>query len=139
MTIDPSKRLLINKDLKKDLSYGQQIIFSWNNIINQCIVNNSLSLLPTQNAIYLIDKDYNRQNEEFKVYLKLLNNNNKYLISTEVGRFMEKYKQYFISEDIYSNFEISKMELHPNAIANQMYADILFDEITTNPSWNFKK
>jgi hypothetical protein len=122
---------------------GKMIDSSWINPINQCIVNKSLEFLPTNNAIYFIDKNYDNDNSQFKYYLQSLNKNNKYVLSTEVGKYMDKYKKYFDphnlsdNHNIYDNFSISRVEPHPNALANQMYADILFNEITTNSKWNF--
>lgn len=34
---------------------------------------------------------------------------------------------------------VSLKEYHPSVLANQIYADSLFDEITTNPKWGFVK
>ncbi|MFA5025583.1 MAG: SGNH/GDSL hydrolase family protein [Candidatus Shapirobacteria bacterium] len=109
---------------------------SWINPINQCIVDSSLQSLPTSNAIYLIDKDYYRDNTQFNYYYQSLLKNNKTILSTSIGKFMDHYKKYF-DDNVYKNFNLSPSDPHPNAIANQMYAEILFDEITTNPKWNF--
>ncbi|HWS48741.1 MAG TPA: hypothetical protein VN174_01660 [Candidatus Methanoperedens sp.] len=109
---------------------------SWKNPINQCVVDQSIQLLPKDNAIFLIDKDYHRDNTQFDYYHQLLTKNNKTTISTSIGKYMDKYKRYF-DEKVYMNFSLSPTDPHPNALANQMYSDILFSEITTNPKWSF--
>jgi hypothetical protein len=109
---------------------------SWKNTVNTCIVDQSLKRLPTENAIYLIDKDYHRDNHQFDTYVSLMASNHKTIISTSIGQYMDRYSQYFNS-DVYKNFIVSPSDPHPNALANQMYADILFAEITKNSKWGF--
>ena len=125
---------LSNNNLQNYIS--DQINLSWQNPINTCVVNESLKLFPASKTIFLIDKNYNRDNQQFEIYQQLIYQNNKYQISTEVGKFMNNYKKYF-KDNTYSNFEVSPSDPHPNTLANQMYTDILFDEIITNPQWNF--
>lgn len=38
-----------------------------------------------------------------------------------------------------ADFLISYQEFHPNSTANYIYSNVLFNEITTNPQWNFTK
>lgn len=126
-----------NKNNPMNKYIPESIGLSWKNPINACVVNESIKRLPSNNAIYLVDKDYLRENPELKEYQRLLSQNNKYQISTEVGKFMDKYKRYF-NKNVYQNFNVSLSDPHPNALANQMYTDIIFAEITTNPKWNFQ-
>ena len=110
---------------------------SWSNPINLCVLNTSLSKLPTSSAIYFITDDYFNNNDKYKIYKDYLIKNNKNIISSTEGKNLPKYSKYW-NKDIYQKFQVSKMELHPNTLANKMYADILFQEITSNPQFNFK-
>jgi len=110
---------------------------AWSNPTNQCILDSSLKILPSDNAIYFIAEGYDNwdQTRSFKQYLL---NNYKYTLSSDIGKNMAKYRKNW-ENDPWKNFIISTTEGHPNALANQMYADILFNEITTNPKWRFTK
>ncbi len=114
----------------------EQISLSWQNQMNVCVVDKSLQFFPVNKTIFLIDKNYNRDNPHLKIYQQLIFQNGQYQISTEVGKFMNKYRNNF-NKKVYSNFQVSHLDPHPNALANQMYADILFDEIITNSKWGF--
>ena len=109
---------------------------SWNNPVNSCVINNSLKLLPHEKAIYFFTDNYQDNSSVYKMFSDLLNKNNKTILSSIIGKNIPKYSKCF--NNPHQNFFVSSQEGHPNALANQMYADILFNEITTNPKWNFK-
>lgn len=104
---------------------------SWSNPINLCVLNNSLAKLPTENGILFLADEYFNDDYIYKKYRDYLIKNNKLIISAIKGRQMSNYSNYW-TENVNENFKVSKKELHPNALANEMYADILFDEITIN-------
>jgi len=110
---------------------------SWSNPINLCVLDNSLSKLPTSNAIYFITDNYFNNNDKYKIYQNYLTKNDKYIVSSIEGKNLPKYSNYW-TKNVYENFQVSKKELHPNVLANKMYTDILFQEITTNSKFNFK-
>ncbi len=114
-------------------TYNDILTQAWKNPVNSCILDKGLNLLPTDKAIYFITEDYDGYSPHFKEFYKHLNN--KYVISAKLGKDISKYTRYF--NDPYKNFTISPNEGHPNALANQMYADILYNEIITNPRWGF--
>lgn len=109
---------------------------SWINPINQCVVNTSSLLLPTEKSIYFIPDNYTTDNS-YDTYINFFKKTNKFIISIENSKNLKKYKKYW--NDPYKYFTVSPLEGHPSALANQAYADILYNEITTNPRWNFTK
>lgn len=109
---------------------------AWKNPINLCILNSSLKLLPTFNTIYFIPDDYSNESEFYQTYKKQLSNQNKYILTSENGQKLNKYRKYW-KDSPWNHFLISTSEKHPNALANQMYTDILYQEITINPQWGF--
>lgn len=116
-------------------SYDTFINKAWSNHLNQCILDNSLKILPTSNTIYFLTEDYEDNWSQIKSYRQHLDKNQKYILSSNSGKYISKYVKYW--NNPWKSFTISPSEGHPNALANQMYADILFNEITTNPKWNF--
>lgn len=112
---------------------------SWSNSVNNCILNIGLQQLPTKNSIYFLTQDYDGTWASIKAYKTVLNDTHKYVISSNLGENFPQYKPYFSPNQVNSNFVISSREGHPNALANQMYADILFKEITSNSQWHFQK
>ncbi|HWS48743.1 MAG TPA: hypothetical protein VN174_01670 [Candidatus Methanoperedens sp.] len=125
-------------DIHHLLNYESFITSAWNNPVNMCILNQSLSILPKDKSIYFITTDYFGNNFLYKKYQEFLINHSKYLLSTNINTLkLPKYIKYY--NNIQKYFIISQKEGHPSALANQMYADILYNEITTNPQWEFTK
>lgn len=110
---------------------------SWTNSINLCILKNSLYNLPVEKSIYFITDDYLNNNDKYKLYRDMLSDTNKYVISSSRGKDINKYRQYW-NPDPWKSFKVSNSEEHPNSLANQMYADILYNEIISNPKYRFK-
>lgn len=122
----------INRD------YTKNNLLAWSNPTNICVLDYCLNNLPTQNAIYFTTEDYNDNWNLWDIYRERLNLAQKYIVSSSRGKEIPKYAPYWKTNP-YTSFLVSKLENHPNSIANQMYADILFNEITTNPKWNYIK
>jgi len=120
-------------------AYIQPITQSWNNPINQCIIDNTNKLLPVDKSIYFIAEDYDENWDITVMYKSYLERNNKFILSSSTGKNIPKYSKYWIDNKYWDYFKVSQSEGHPSVLANQMYADILFKEITTNPKWNFIK
>ncbi|MFA5025585.1 MAG: hypothetical protein WC503_03710 [Candidatus Shapirobacteria bacterium] len=130
--------ILSENNINDSKNYESFIVNAWLNPVNICIVNRSLSLLPKNKSIYFITTDYFGNNILYKKYRELLTEQNKYIISTDINKNnLSKYSKYY--KNVQEKFLISSKEGHPNALANQMYADILYNEITTNPQWGFTK
>lgn len=109
---------------------------SWSNPINLCVLNDSLAKLPTENGIFFLTDEYFNDDYIYNKYRDYLIKNSKQIISSTQGKQMLNYSNYWV-KNVNENFQVSKKELHPNALANKMYADILFDEISTNKKWGF--
>lgn len=101
---------------------------SWQNPLNMCIVNNSLSQMPTGNAIYFITEDYQNNDPYYAILKKELSQNSKTIVLSSSG----------LNGQPLSSLQVSPNEPHPSALANRIYADVLFNEITNNPKWQFK-
>ncbi len=139
---DISLKLFYNgiNDDERDANKISEIAYeeSWKNPVNQCVLRKSLMALPTENTIYFITADYNNYSDKFAIYQKTLLENSKFVLSSSIGKNLPKYQKYW-RQDPFQSFAVSRMEQHPNKVANQMYADILLNEITTNPRWKFKQ
>jgi hypothetical protein len=109
----------------------------WENPTNLCVLDTSLDILPMDKTIYLVAEDYVEWSET-KLYKQHLLAKNKYIISSSLGKNIPEYSEYF-DGPVFKLLRISPVEGHPNSIANKMFADILFNEITSNPKWNFSK
>lgn len=109
---------------------------AWSNEINLCILNKSIQLLPTNKSLFFIAGDYLDDNSYIKLYKQILLDNNQAVIKSSSAKTNNIYSIYWRG-DVYKNLSISKLETHPNAIANKLYAQLLFDEITTNSKWGF--
>lgn len=115
-------------------------IKSLENPVNVCIFQKSLELLSNPQSIFFTTDNYINNSDGFNIMNKYLIASNKNVLSSETGKNIPKYSSYWNnSSDPSNSFKISAAEGHPNALANQMYADILFNEITSNPKWEFTK
>lgn len=115
-------------------------IKSLENPVNICIFQKSLNLLSNPQSIFFTTDNYINNSDGFNIMNKYFIASNKDTLSSEIGKNISKYSTYWTnSTDPANSFKISPAEGHPNALANQMYADILFNEITTNPKWDFNK
>jgi len=114
---------------------------SLKNPTNICIFKKSLELLSNSQSIFFAADNYIINNSDgFNIMNKYLIASNKKILPSEIGKNIPKYSLYWNNNiDLYNSFKISPAEGHPNALANQMYADILFIEITSNPKWGFTK
>lgn len=121
---------------KIEKEYVQNNYNAWANPINNCIIDHCLSNLPTKNAIYFITEDYFDNWDLWTEYKKHLTLANKYIVSSSIGINLPKYTPYW-KKDPWVDFSASKSEHHPGSAANMMYADILYNEITTNQDWKF--
>lgn len=109
---------------------------AWSNPINQCILSNTLINLPTDNVIYFLTQDEMNDSNQARSYKKYLVKYNKFVLTFNLGKNIPKYTKYW-NDDLWNNFTISSIDGHSNSLANQMYTDIIFNEITSNLLWNF--
>jgi hypothetical protein len=108
---------------------------AWFNPINLCVFRSNLNNLPREKTLYFITDGYFYDNDK-DTYLNELKTLKKNIINSNIITTSPKYIDKVFKDDA-PKLTVSKSEGHPSAFANQMYADILFDEITTNSQWNF--
>lgn len=89
-----------------------------------------LPKLPKLNTLYsfLIIKNDEMFKEKIKTVSSLFEEHSLRTIDT-FNLLENKYKR--------KNFKVSSIESHPNAQANQMFAERLYQEITSNPKYGF--
>jgi hypothetical protein len=109
---------------------------SYANPKNICLLNKLIPLFPQNNSIFFEADIHSKNVPGFEKYQKTIKENNMTLISVDLAINYEKYKKYFDKKD-FSIFRVSEKDAHPSGFANQMYSDILFEEITNKPEWNF--
>ena len=90
---------------------------------NLCAYKNLVPLLPKDNSIYI----------------DLGNIFGEWTVQDNFSKIISHDFNLIKAPNLGPSVHISHKESHPNALANQMYADILFNEITSNSKWNFKK
>lgn len=111
---------------------------AWKNEANLCVFEKCISYFP-YNTIYFATTDYYTNNEydAYEVYKNILEKNDFFVLSAKKGREIENYQKYW--DSLEEHFHVSQKEPHSSKIAHQMYADILYQEITTYPRWGFIK
>jgi len=113
---------------------------SWSSSSNLCVLDTISKLFP-HNTIFLITDDYEDSGNRkfFNIYKNALEKYHHKVISSESQKYNPQYSKYWTSGNVWSYFRISENEIHPSALAHQMCADTIYNEITANPEWNFKQ
>lgn len=106
-----------------------------NNPVNLCVMERSIELLPTEKSIYFIPQYFWENAEDIVLYRNFLSKYSKNILLSSSGENIKEYQPLFSG----NAFQVSKKEGHPSVMAHQMYADVLYREITNNPKWKFKK
>ncbi len=114
--------------------YERSVSDSFKNSVNLCVLNYVAVGYP-KNGIYFSATDYDDSEPEFAVYNSALQKNGLRTVSSAEGKKLPEYKKYW--SDPWRFFAVSKSEQHSSALANQMYADILTNELLTNPQFSF--
>lgn len=116
--------------------YDKFISLSWNNPTNICSIMDALKSLPEENAIYFVSDLNLPEHIKYELpYINLLTQLGKIVIPRNIDEnfFYEYHKYYKNINKMY----VSPKEIHPSAFANQLYTEILFDEITKKSKWGF--
>lgn len=115
--------------------YIMKLVFdSYHNKQNLCVLEKVLELYPKENAIYFVTQEFILDPESYThKYIESLERAGLYVTSYELANRLPKYEHYWDNKP----FLVSKMEGHPSKYAHEMYADALFEEITSNPQWGF--
>lgn len=112
--------------------YLQKLQESYHNPANICVLQRVAAMLPKERALYFVADD---REKYLDIYINALEQSGLHIIDRVLGKRLNKYSKYFSDTNKY--FRVSKIEDHPSVLAHRMYADILFDELITNPSWGF--
>lgn len=122
-----------------DQVFTQQHDASWSNSVNLCVLESNLANLPTQKAIYFLTDDYGGNNL-YTIYTEKLKKYGKRIVSSSSGKLLPSYSNLWKNNaNPYDFLTISTKESHPNFLANQMYADILYNEIASDSSFGLLK
>lgn len=107
------------------------------NTKNYCAYEKLLPFLPKEHAIYINLEDLRWQYGFMQSITIPLVDNGLFVFSPKPyyeKNYMRPNEGYITRNE---RLEVSKAEGHPNALANKIYAEALFYEITTNPRWGF--
>jgi len=119
-------------DVHGDEYYKQKMADSYANPANQCILNRVVSSLPINGAIYFIPDD---RDAYLDAYVEVFRKQGMYLLDMQKAQTNPRYRAYFSDPNRY--FWVSAIEDHPSVLAHRMYADLLAEEILSNPRWKF--
>jgi hypothetical protein len=119
-----------------DHQYREMILASWHNPANRCMAETTLSLFPP-NSLFFVPDDYSDNLDSYVSYRQIILQLGFSFTSASRGKNMKGYQKYWQEPQMGHFFQISSLEKHPSKLAHQMYADILYQEITSNPQWRF--
>ncbi len=110
---------------------------------NYCEFKYVLPFLPKQNAFFFNFDELTDNSLPLKQISSNLKNAGLTVVSPLPYYLVHRrsYRDFWTYDSIkpLDQFLVSKMEGHPSAIANRLFSDALFQEITTNPNWHFSK
>jgi len=95
---------------------------------NLCLLHKIAPLLPRENALYFY---FSVKRTDGAKYIEVLKENG--LTVTSPADYPDIFKKYSHFEK--QDFLVSQRDSHPSALANRMFAEILFQEITSRESW----
>jgi hypothetical protein len=100
------------------------------NSLNYCSYKQIIKLFPKDNAIYLNLGDMT-ENSDWPNQQSF-----NQLIREDLNIFTP-FSDKIMSNKHPNKYNVSIKDPHPSALANEIFADVLFKEITTNPKWDF--
>jgi hypothetical protein len=133
--LDPAKNgTLISGD-----EYWQKAYHSFDKETkNFCMFQELVKVLPKEKAVYLNFDDFRLGKEMTDRYANPLRESGLTVLSFE-DFYKKHYSKYPLTlKDGSDFFAVSKIDGHPSALANQMYSEALFEEITSKPTYQFK-
>lgn len=107
---------------------------------NFCDFQHLLPMLPKQNTIYYDFDGFRTNWSALDTYVNGLRSAGLSVFSPQkyYQENQNKYRNFFDRQS-FEKFSVSKKDGHPSALTNRLFADDLFQEITTNPNWKFVK
>lgn len=99
---------------------------------NYCTFKKIIPLLPNKNVLYfdigqITHSDTNPLQKKF------------HLLASQNLSLFEPFSQEIPSSSHPNKYNVSPIDFHPSALANQIIAKLFYQEITTNPEWGFVK
>jgi len=130
----------ILKESMSGITYLDMQKKAWNTTANFCFAEKVFNLLPKDNSIYFLATNYS-ENCGYNEFIDIFNKNNVRFLSPYQKNVPKKYRKYYKKSwmGLAKYFTVSPHEKHPSALANKMYADFLFEEITNNPKYKFNQ
>lgn len=116
------------------MTYVPLLEKAWTNPANICSLQKALNLLKSDKTIFFITDDYTND-PQWDLYHGYLSEQNVHMVSSTKARTWSKYAAYW--ENPWESFVVSAKETHPNSLAHQMYAEVIVQELLTNPQYNF--
>lgn len=107
---------------------------------NFCGFLHILPLLPKERTLYLdLDGIRYPDLELLPHFYSFFRQHNLSIFSFDP--YYQKNKKNYFFQEIFKKHPllVSNQDSHPSRLANQIYADALFEEITTNAKWNFRQ
>ncbi len=112
-----------NIDSELDKTYADQKILSFQDqYSNICLLRHLVTIFPKDKAIYY---SFGDKSDIVNKYKKILKENNLILLEP-TDEYLSKF---FINS---KNYSVSSLEKHPSKVANQMFAEQLYDYIVEN-------
>jgi hypothetical protein len=118
----------------------ETIVNSWTNPANICIANKVLDLLPN-NSLFVVGAYYVSREKELRemnlwqYFLPILSEKKVVLLYPDEVNEKDRYEKFWSDPEKF--MQVSSKDHHPSKILHQIYADLLFEEIITNPRWGF--
>ncbi len=134
----------LNPPSEKGQSYGQLLYDSYaEDTKNFCALKNVLNYLPKEKTLYLSFDSLGWLSSQSSGWLPCPIQVNLSKNGFAVFAFDDYYKKHkgdYFFDTLFDNdpFFVSKRERHPSVLANKIFADSLFAEITTNSKWGFR-
>lgn len=113
-------------------NYAELVYKSFNNPQNLCVLKKTVALYP-KDSIFLVPMGWENHNF-LNPYPESLKKEGLQVLVTEQTRIYTKYRE---QGNHSKSYRVSEKETHPSTICHEMYTDILFEEITSNPKWRF--
>ena len=113
-----------------DEHYDYIVSDAWKNDKNLCVLSEFSKKVRANNSLFLITDDYWSESKHYDEYVKRLEESGKKVISSAVAKNYSKYSSIW-NKYHFNKLRVSKKDLHPSALAHEMYADVLLDYIKT--------
>lgn len=115
------------------VEYYQQILETFDeNTVNYSMLMDLMPQMPRDKTLYYLLTYWEPNTNPFKL-LEVFNQHG-FPIINNFALYFEKYEKLANKK---LELQISPKETHPNAIANQMFTERLYQEIISNPQWGF--